>query len=113
MKGHSCVAIKKDGTKAGRFKSPKAKGRHLLRDIALSIRFIKDLVRHPDRNSVDTSLFRSCEQSPHFPHFSDICVARVSSLPSFQLPGMSSVAGSLQCLWSALFFWKIALPLKK
>jgi hypothetical protein len=59
------------------------------------------------------SLFRSCERSPHFPHFSDICVARVSSLPSFQLPGMSSVAGSLQCLWSALFFWKIALPLKK
>jgi hypothetical protein len=67
MKGHSCVAIKKDGTKAGRFKSPKAKGRHLLRDIALSIRFIKDLVRHPDRNSVDTVVVQVLRAEPALP----------------------------------------------
>jgi hypothetical protein len=49
-------------------------------------------------------LFGNREQNPHFPHSSVIGVARASSLPSFQLPGMSTVAGSLKCLWSALFF---------
>jgi hypothetical protein len=79
--------------------------------------FLSDLskIRYgtPDRNSIITVLFRSCEQSPHFPDSSIISVATASSLPSFQLSGMSPVAGPLKCPWSALFCWKIALPLKE
>jgi hypothetical protein len=91
----------------------KAKGRPLLRDIALSIRFIEDPVRHPDRNSIIAVSFGNRGQSPHFRHSSVISVARASSLPSFQLPGMSPVAGPLKCPRSTLFCWKIALPLKE
>ena len=84
----------------------KAKGRLPSRDIALSVRFIEDPVRHPDRVA-SAVLFGNCERSPHFPHSSVINVARVSSLPSFQLPGMSTVAGPLKCPWSALFFGRL------
>jgi len=71
------------------------------RAICLSIRFVEDPVRHPDRKSVIAVLFGTREQSPHFPHSSVISVARASSLPSFQLPGVSPVAGSLKCPCSA------------
>jgi hypothetical protein len=91
----------------------KAKGRLPLRDAALSIRFLEDLVRHPDRDSLIAVLFGNCEQSPHFPHSSVISIAIASSLPSFQLPGVSTVAGPLKCPWSALFFWRISPPLER
>jgi len=84
--------------------SIKAKGQLPLRDVALSVRFVEDPVRDPDRDSIITVLLGNCEQSPPFPHSSAISVARASSLPSFQLPGVSTVAGPLKCLWSALFF---------
>jgi hypothetical protein len=84
-----------------------------VRDAALSIRFVEDPVRNPDRNRIITVSLGSCEQSPHFPHCRVIRVATASSLPSFQLPGMSPVAGPLKCPWSAFFFRKIALPLKE
>lgn len=58
----------------------------------------------PESQRIIAALFENCEQSPHFPHSSVIGIARASSLPSFQLPGMSTVAGPLKCLWSALFF---------
>ena len=61
----------------------------------------------PGSQRIIAALFRNCEQSPHFPHGSVIGIARASSLPSFQLPGMSTVAGPLKCPWSALFFGRL------
>jgi hypothetical protein len=60
----------------------KARGRFLLRDIALSVRFFEALVRLPNHNSVITKSPRSHELSPRSLHSSVItCVVRVSSLP--------------------------------
>jgi hypothetical protein len=115
IKTRVCVRVDRSSMRAAHKAeaTAKAKGRPLLRDIALSIRFVEDLVRHPDRDSIIAALFGNCGQNPHFPHSSVLSVARASSLPSFQLPGVSPVAGTLKCPWSALFLWKIALPLKK
>jgi len=52
-------------------------------------------------------LVRKLRAEPALPSLSVINVARVSSLPSFQLPGMSTVAGPLKCPWSALFFGRL------
>jgi hypothetical protein len=62
---------------------PKARGRCLLRDIALSVRFFEDLVRLPDHNIVIPKSFATHGRSPRFSSLFQVTpVVRVYSLLS-------------------------------
>jgi hypothetical protein len=85
---------------------PKAKGRLPSRDIALSDRFCRRSGTVSESRRI-IAVGSELRAEPAVPSHSAISVARALSLPSFQLPGMSTVAGSLKCPWSALFFGRL------
>ena len=94
----------------------KAKGRVLLRDLALSIPIFRDLVRVPDHNACSPRNHavptNSASAFTSLSHDHTRCKSLLTAV-LLQLPGSSLVADSRRRLLVRSLLWKITLPLKE
>jgi hypothetical protein len=101
--------------KAERLARTKAKGRFLLRDLALSIRLSETRFGFQIATLATVELCGTHERQPVLLPHSSRDYTRCESFPTtvrFQLPGLSLVADSLRLLLVRSLLWKITLPLK-